>query len=53
MHFKIGQKVAVLDDILKGEVVSIHGSVIAIRDPEGMLFNFEANELVLIEARQS
>ena len=53
MRFQIGQKVAVLDDILKGEVVSVNGSVVAIRDVQGMLFSFEANELVVIEARQS
>tara|TARA_B110001469_G_scaffold120980_1_gene130050 strand:- start:25279 stop:25824 length:546 start_codon:yes stop_codon:yes gene_type:complete len=53
MRFQIGQKVAVLDDILKGEVVSVNGSVVAIRDAQGMLFSFEANELVVIEARQS
>lgn len=53
MRFQIGQKVAVLDDVLKGEVVSVNGSVVAIRDTQGMLFSFEANELVVIEARQS
>jgi|TARA_B110000908_G_scaffold98325_1_gene116093 dsDNA-specific endonuclease/ATPase MutS2 len=53
MRFQIGQKVAVLDDILKGEVVSVNGSVVAIRDVQGMLFSFEANELVVIEVRQS
>lgn len=53
MRFQIGQKVAVLDDVLEGEVVSVNGNIIAIRDPEGMLFNFEANELVILEARQS
>lgn len=53
MRFQIGQKVAVLDDVLKGEIVSVNGNIIAIRDSEGMLFNFEANELVLLEARQS
>ena len=53
MRFQIGQKVAVLDDVLKGEIVAVNGSVIAIKDTEGMLFNFEANELVIIETRQS
>ena len=53
MRFQIGQKVAVLDDVLRGEVVSVNGIIIAIRDPEGMLFNFEANELVILEAHQS
>ena len=53
MRFQIGQKVAVLDDVLKGEIVAVNGSVIAIKDSEGMLFNFEANELVIIETRQS
>ena len=33
MRFHIGQKVAVLDDVLKGEIVAVNGSSIAIRDP--------------------
>jgi hypothetical protein len=49
---KIGQKVAVLDDVLQGEVVSVTGSLISIRDTQGMVFNFEAKELVLLEEDQ-
>jgi hypothetical protein len=53
MCFEIGQKVAVLDDVLKGEVVFVNGNTISIRDTQGMHFNFESNELVVIEAHQS
>jgi hypothetical protein len=53
MRFHIGQKVAVLDDVLKGEIVAVNGSSITIRDAQEMLFSFESNELVLIEAQQS
>jgi dsDNA-specific endonuclease/ATPase MutS2 len=53
MCFQIGQKVAVLDDILKGEVISVNNSIISIRDTQGMIFNFEAKELVLIKESQS
>jgi dsDNA-specific endonuclease/ATPase MutS2 len=53
MCFQIGQKVAVLDDVLKGEVVSVKGNVVALRDSQGMLFSFDAKELVVIEAHQS
>ena len=53
MRIKIGQKVAVLDDVLKGVVLSVNGSLISIRDTQGMIFNFEANELVVIEENQA
>ena len=53
MRIKIGQKVAVLDDVLKGVVLSVNGSLISIRDTQGMNFNFEANELVVIEENQA
>lgn len=49
---KIGQKVAVLDDVLKGEVVSVNGTTVSIRDTQGMVFNFEAKELVLVKEDQ-
>tara|TARA_R110002049_G_scaffold24588_13_gene87002 strand:- start:4593 stop:5150 length:558 start_codon:yes stop_codon:yes gene_type:complete len=49
---KIGNKVAVLDDVLKGEVTAITKDVISIRTTDGMTFNFNENELVKIETEQ-
>jgi hypothetical protein len=50
--FEIGNKVAVLDDVLKGEVTAILKDVISIRTADGMIFNFNENELVKIEIDQ-
>jgi len=52
MGFEIGNKVAVLDDVLSGVVVSITGNTISVQDIDGMIFQFEANELVKIKVAQ-
>lgn len=52
MRFKIGNKVAVLDDVLKGKVVNIEGNVISIETSDGMIFNFLPSELVRIDVEQ-
>ncbi|MFY0629684.1 MAG: DNA mismatch repair protein MutS [Flavobacteriaceae bacterium] len=52
MHFEIGQKVAVLDDVLKGTVVKIEGDSIEVEDTDGMLYRFDKSELVVIEKEQ-
>ena len=52
MCFEIGNKVAVLDDVLKGKVVDIKGNLIAVETSDGMIFNFTASELVKIEKEQ-
>ena len=49
---KIGNKVAVLDDVLKGEVTAISKDVVSIRTLDGMIFNFKEKELVVIEIEQ-
>ena len=36
MYFNIGKKVAVLDDILKGVIVSLNGQVVGIKDDDGI-----------------
>ena len=51
-HFKIGDKVAVLDDTLTGEVHAIHGSSITIHTNDDFLMTFEHSELVLIKGEQ-
>lgn len=52
MHFNIGNKVAVLDEALKGDVVDVQGNSISIKDKEGMIYIYEASELVLIKEDQ-
>jgi dsDNA-specific endonuclease/ATPase MutS2 len=49
---KIGDKVAVLDDVLKGEVTAISKDFVSIRTLDGMIFNFKEKELVVIETEQ-
>ena len=52
MRFEIGNEVAVLDDTLKGIVIQIQGETIDIQDTEGMVYQFQAEELVLIGKSQ-
>ena len=52
MHFKIGQKVAVLDDVLKGTVVNVEGAYVEVQDVDGMIYRFDKSELVVIEREQ-
>lgn len=49
---EIGNKVAVLDDVLKGEVTAISKDFVSIRTLDGMIFNFKEKELVIIETEQ-
>ncbi|MBU3012230.1 DNA mismatch repair protein MutS [Polaribacter vadi] len=52
MRLEIGNKVAVLDDVLKGIVTNIKGDDISVETEDGMLFIFKRNELVKIEKEQ-
>lgn len=52
MHFEIGKRVAVLDDVLKGVIISIEGEVIGLEDHEGMVYYFKKKELVIIDIDQ-
>lgn len=52
MRLEIGNKVAVLDDVLKGRVIKINGDVISIETSDGMVFNFSEFELVKIGKEQ-
>lgn len=52
MRLEIGNKVAVLDDVLKGIVTVIDGNTITVETNDGMLFNFSRSELVKIEKDQ-
>jgi dsDNA-specific endonuclease/ATPase MutS2 len=49
---EIGNKVAVLDEVLKGEVTAISKDFVSIRSSDGMIFNFKERELVKIETEQ-
>lgn len=44
--FKPGDKVEVLDDELKGKVISLDGEEIKIETSEGFILNFQKNELI-------
>ena len=52
MRLQIGNKVAVLDDVLKGRVVEIDGNYVKIESEDGMIFQFSTKELVKIEKDQ-
>lgn len=52
MNFKIGDKVAVLDDVFKGKVIGFKGEKIAVETTDGFSFEFSANELVLVNEDQ-
>lgn len=52
MRLEIGNKVAVLDDVLKGVVIAIDADAITIETEDGMPFKFAKRELVKIEEDQ-
>ena len=52
MRLEIGNKVAVLDDVLKGRVVKIEGENITVKTDDGMILTFLKSELVKIEKDQ-
>ncbi|MCL7763147.1 Smr/MutS family protein [Polaribacter sp. Z014] len=52
MNLEIGNKVAVLDDVLKGKVININGDEIFVETTDGMVFKFHSSELVRIDVEQ-
>lgn len=52
MQFKIGDKVAVLDDVIKGVIKNIKGNILVVEDETGMCYDFQAIDLVKIEVEQ-
>lgn len=52
MCLEIGNKVAVLDDVIKGVVTFISGRNVKIKDEEGMEFLFDVSDLVKIGTEQ-
>ncbi len=51
--FKIGDKVAVIDDVIKGTVVAVHPTKIIIKSSDDFPFEFAPNELVIIKENQA
>ncbi|WP_299014050.1 Smr/MutS family protein [uncultured Polaribacter sp.] len=51
-RLEIGNKVAVLDDVIKGIVVSVNKNIISLKTADGMVFNFDEKELVRIDKEQ-
>jgi len=52
MCLEIGNKVAVLDDVLKGRVININGDEISLETTDGMIFKFNSSELVKVDVEQ-
>lgn len=52
MRLEIGNKVAVLDDVLKGIVTQVNGNDVVVKTDDGMVFHFSASELVKIDKDQ-
>ena len=52
MNIKIGDHVAVLDDVLKGKVIDIKKDSITIESSEGFTFEFLRKDLVVIKEDQ-
>ncbi|WP_298883349.1 Smr/MutS family protein [uncultured Polaribacter sp.] len=52
MCLQIGNKVAVLDDVLKGIVIHIVNDEISVETTDGMVFKFHSSELVKIDIEQ-
>ena len=46
MSFKVGDSVAVLDDVIKGKVIAVHQNKIVIETTDGFPFDFLPNELI-------
>ena len=52
MCFEIGNKVAVLDDCIRGFITNIKDGEIFVEDEEGMNYVFQASELIRVEEAQ-
>jgi dsDNA-specific endonuclease/ATPase MutS2 len=50
---KVGDKVAVLDDIIKGKVLNVSKTKIKVESEDGFSFEFFPSELVVIKENQS
>ena len=53
MIFHVGDRASVLDDVVKGIVTKVEGSLVFIKDNTGMEFFYNASELVKIDDNQN
>ncbi|TYP96511.1 hypothetical protein C7447_10777 [Tenacibaculum adriaticum] len=53
MCLEIGNKVAVLDDVINGYVVGIQNDIVLIKADDGMQYSYLSSELVKIEVEQN
>lgn len=53
MSFKVGDSVAVLDDIIKGKVIALKGEKVIIETADGFPMEYLPKELVNVKANQS
>ena len=53
MKLNVGDKVAVIDDILKGQIIAINAEKVLVETTDGFSFEFTENELVVIKTSQS
>ncbi|CAA0234390.1 conserved hypothetical protein [Tenacibaculum maritimum] len=52
MGLEIGNKVAAIDDVVKGVVAAVEKDVISVESNDGMVYKFDKAELVKIEIEQ-
>jgi dsDNA-specific endonuclease/ATPase MutS2 len=52
MKFKINDKVAVIDDLIKGKVIAVSKDSIQVEATDGFIFNFSPNALIVIKEDQ-
>ena len=52
LSFNIGDKVAVIDDVIKGKVIAVYPHKVVVETSDEFSFEFSPNELVLIKAEQ-
>jgi plasmid maintenance system antidote protein VapI len=53
MRFKVGDTVAVLDDVVKGVITEIRGEQISVKSADGMIFSYAPSDLVKIGVDQN
>ncbi len=46
---KVGDKISVVDDNLKGKITTIKGKIVTMEDEHGFSYDFNLNEIVLQE----
>ena len=52
MDFKVGDKIAVIDDVIKGKVTAVHPNKIVVEDEDGFSYEYLPKELVIITENQ-